>query len=331
MDIPGTIDNIHAYLSGQLTVEQVETFEHWQNASKQNANLVENVKAAWESALLYESPQFESTSAMDKMPFRKIDAPIVGSKLKSRVRQISRWVAAAVVLLAVGTWTVYQLNEAPIREIDGSFAQYISLDDGTSVFLDKKGKLIFPETFSDKVRLVQLDGEAYFDVAKETGRKFVVETDFATITVLGTEFDVIEDDDAQTVEVFVTEGKVRVQPDGSSVFLDVEVGESALYEHKTGKLQRTKQADMNHLAWHTRRLQFTKAPIPKVIRDIEATYDVTIDYEKTDIGSCTFSSRYENVEVQKILQDMSVVFGFRIFTTQEGHYVLTGGNCNPGN
>ena len=64
MDIPGTTENIHAYLSGQLTHEQVEAFEQWRIASEQNIKLVQDIKAAWESALLYETPHFDSTSAI---------------------------------------------------------------------------------------------------------------------------------------------------------------------------------------------------------------------------------------------------------------------------
>jgi transmembrane sensor len=328
MDIQGTIENIHAYLSGQLTVDQVEAFEEWRNDSLHNAKLVEEVETAWQNALLYESPRFDSTSAIAKMPFGKKRNPIHDIKVKSPSRLLSRWAAAAAVILVVGAWGVYQLSQTPLREIDGRYAQFIHLEDGTEVYLEKDGLVAFPESFTSAERLVMLDGEAYFEVAKENERQFVIETDFARVMVLGTEFSVDEDDDAQTVEVYVTEGKVRLQPSGSNVFVDIKAGESALYDHKSGKLQRFKNADMNHIAWHTKRLQFVKTPMPKVIRDIEATFNVSIDYQNSGIDECTFSSLYDNVEVTKILEDMSLVFGFRITSPKMDHYVLSGGNCN---
>jgi len=330
MDIPGTTENIHAYLSGQLTVEQVEAFEQWRDTSVQNATLVEEVEDAWQHALLYESPDFDSASAIANMPFGKDEKLVPVDKSKASRQWRFRWAAAAAVILAMGTWTAYQLNKTELRTIDGRHAQFINLEDGTEVFLDHNGEVSFPEQFAGNERRVILDGEAYFDVAKEAERQFIIETDFANVIVLGTEFDVTEDDDAETVEVYVTEGKVRLQPTGSDVFVDIEAGESALYEHKSGKLQRIRQADMNRIAWHTRHLRFAKTPISKVITDIESTYDVSIDYQNSGIADCTFSSLYNKVEVTKILEDMSVVFGIRIASTQEGHYVLSGGDCNPG-
>lgn len=331
MEIPGTSENIHAYLTGQLTDNQVEAFVQWRNASEHNAILVEEVEAAWQHALLYESPHFDSTSAIDKMPFGKEDTNRHKIKSKPSVRWGFRWAAAAAIILVLGTWTVYQLNQTELRAIDGRNTQFVNLEDGTEVFLDEEGEVVFPEKFASHERLVLLDGKAYFDVAKESARQFIIETDFARVMVLGTEFDVTEDDDAQTVEVYVTEGKVRLQPSGSDVFVDVEAGESASYDHKTGKLQRIKQADMNHVAWHTHKLRFAKAPISKVIQDMEVTYDVSIDYQNSGIVDCTFSSLYDEVEVTKILDDMSVVFGIRITSPREGHYILTGGNCIPEN
>ncbi len=329
MDIQGTIENIHAYLSGQLTVEQVEAFELWRNASELNARLVNDVQTAWESALLYEAPQFDSDLAIGNMPFGKAKASMHRIEPKSTRRRLSRWAAAAALILAVGAWSIYQLNEAPMRELDGRSASYINLEDGTEVFLDQDGVFSFPETFSGKERLVMLDGEAYFDVAKDAKRQFVIKTDFAKVVVLGTRFDVNEDDSAETVQVYVTEGKVRLQPSGSDVYIDIVSGESAMYEHKTGKLQLVKTANMNDIAWHTKRLQFAKTPMTKVIRDIEAAYDVSIDYQNSGISECTFSSLYDKVEVTRILEDMSVVFGFRTASPSEGHYVLNGGSCNP--
>jgi|GEM_PF-3279491 len=331
MDIQGTTENIHAYLSGQLTVEQVVAFEQWRDASEHNANLVDEVEAAWQHALIYESPHFDSALAIDNLPFGKNQVRGQEIKPKSFSRSRFKWAAAAAVILTIGTWTVYQFNKTEYRQIDGKYAQFINLEDGTEIFLDTDAEVEFPEEFAANKRLVTLDGEAYFDVAKETARQFVIQTDFAKVTVLGTEFDVSEDDDAQTVEVYVTEGKVRLQPSGSEVFIDVEAGESGLYDHKTGKLQRFKEADMNHVAWHTHKLRFAKAPISKVIADMEMTYDVSIDYQNSGIADCTFSSLYDKVDLTKILNDMSVVFGFRVTSPQEGHYVLTGGNCVPGN
>ncbi len=86
----------------------------------------------------------------------------------------------------------------------------ITLSDGTNVWLNARTKIVYPAVFDKSVRQVAVDGEAYFDVAKDKKRPFIVETGKCNMEVLGTKFNVEGYSDKDDFEVTLMEGSVRV-------------------------------------------------------------------------------------------------------------------------
>ena len=201
----------------------------------------------------------------------------------------------------------------------------LQLSDGSSVFLAPGGSLDYPEKFNQDQRTVVLDGEAFFDVARDEDHGFVVMTDYANISVLGTSFAVVEDDDLRTVEVFVSEGSVRLQPEGSDVYVDLKAGEYARYDDVKGELTRPDQDDLNDIAWHTRRLVFKNTPLKEVVEDLEKTFGVEITVQNDAMFDCTFNSNYTDESIDNIFSDMADLWGISTISTAENKYVIQGG------
>ena len=87
----------------------------------------------------------------------------------------------------------------------------ITLTDGSQVRLNSESSLIYPERFEENVRSIQLVGEAFFDVARDENRPFIIKSGEVTTTVLGTSFNVSAFPD-EDIEVTVATGKVKVSP-----------------------------------------------------------------------------------------------------------------------
>lgn len=83
----------------------------------------------------------------------------------------------------------------------------VLLEDGTTVHLNAESELVYPSAFSKDVRTVSLVGEAYFDVAHDAGRPFVVEVDGYSIEVLGTQFNVTAYADERICRSTLVEGR----------------------------------------------------------------------------------------------------------------------------
>ena len=326
MENTESIVRIHAYLTGQLTDEEIVAFEHWRNASAHNESLFIEVSEVWHHAEQYEYPEFNSAEAIGNMPFATTAQKTPSVQVRPKRQIYTKWAVAASLVLAIGTWATLQFTHSTWHEIKVETTQIVSLLDGSDVYLGYDGVISFPDAFSSDDRTVKFEGEAYFDIERDESRPFIIETQFAEVIVLGTEFNVHEDENAETIEIHVTEGKVRLQPIDSDLFLDIEVGQSALFNNKTGSLQRNRDADMNELAWHTKRLLFAKTPIEEVFEEIEDAFDVQIDYSKSGISNCSFSSLFEDNSATEILESMSIVFGFRIAETS-AKLPLMGMNC----
>jgi transmembrane sensor len=148
--------------------------------------------------------------------------------------------------------------------------------------LNAASSLTFPQSFRKlKERHVVLNGEAYFEVAKNKEQPFKVSTGSGTagkaqvIEVLGTHFNLNSYDDEESTKTTLLEGSLRVIP-GTGSFLLRPGQQSILSQHKI----KVVSADTEEcLAWKEGYLQFTRADIKTVMRQIARWYDVTVRYE----------------------------------------------------
>ncbi len=119
------------------------------------------------------------------------------------------WVAAAVIFMVASFGMFWWNQDRQIYHTDFGQIRKISLEDGSIVTLNAHSSLRVAENLNElKVREVWLDGEAYFDIAKLNGAKFIVHTSEAEIEVLGTEFNV--NTRSKKTKVVVHEGKVKL-------------------------------------------------------------------------------------------------------------------------
>lgn len=149
------------------------------------------------------------------------------------------------------------------------------LADGTKVWLNAGSSLRFPTQFKGGSRMVYLQGEAYFEVAKRQDMPFRVIADETEIKVLGTHFNVMAYSNEQTVKTTLLEGSVNVLHEGLSSIL--VPGEQA---QVTGERIRIVKADTEQvLAWKNGMFAFSNTDVPTIMRQIERWYDVEVVYQ----------------------------------------------------
>ena len=130
----------------------------------------------------------------------------------------------------------------------------LTLSDGTKVFLNAETKLKFPTIFKGDQRVVELEGEAYFEVRKDEAHPCIVKTVSMNVRVLGTSFNVRSYVNEHDVTATLVEGKVAVS-DGEVEKMLVP-GEQAVYIKETGKME-VKEVDVSlYTAWHSGKFIF---------------------------------------------------------------------------
>ncbi len=187
----------------------------------------------------------------------------------------------------------------------------LTLPDGTKVWLNAASSITFPTAFMKKERRVEIKGEAYFEVAKNTEMPFIVKiNNKAEVKVLGTHFNINAYDDESSIKTTLLEGSVRMSSLITGQGSLLTPGEQASLDEKN-KL-KVEKVEMNEtIAWKNGLISCKDADIQSIMRQIARWYDVEVVYEK-NIRERIFTgeiSRNTNLsEVLKILELSDIRF-----------------------
>lgn len=229
-------------------------------------------------------------------------------------------VGAAAIFFAVrgaGPGPAGRSSSPAMREIATEAGQRarVKLSDGTQVVLNAKSMLRLPPgEFAEQRRKVHLQGEAYFEVAPDADRPFIVRAGGVTTHVLGTAFDVSAYSEDEAVQVTVAEGKVAARSEGA------HAREVVLEAHQTGKLSSNQKEPVvqkgidvtAYLAWTEGRLVFHDAPLEKVARKLERWYDLRVELDGLEGASVDrLNAAFEDESVEEILSTIARTLGLR--------------------
>ncbi|MDO8994551.1 MAG: DUF4974 domain-containing protein, partial [Daejeonella sp.] len=189
----------------------------------------------------------------------------------------------------------------------------LSLPDGSRVWLNSGSSIRFPTAFIGKERIIELKGEAFFDIRENKKMPFIVRTNNSMdIRVLGTQFNVMAYDDEKNINTTLLEGSVQILKESGTAFL--EPGQAAILNKGTGKI-KVAAADIEEaVAWKNGFFIFSNENIESIMRKVSRWYNVEVDYQgnlsnKDFVGTI---SRDKNIsEILKMLELTGAVH-FRI-------------------
>ncbi len=186
----------------------------------------------------------------------------------------------------------------------------LQLSDGSKVWLNSDSELEFPLAFAGKERLIRLRGEAYFEVRRDKGRPFRIETTKGEIVVLGTSFNVQQY--GHEMRTTLVEGAVALKVEGCDYRL--KPGEEASVH--AGKVSIEQLPDVyDRIAWKDGKFVFREKRLEEVMSILERWYNVEVIYQDSEVKSLHFTGnilRHSTIgEVLKFLERTRLV-GFRI-------------------
>lgn len=161
----------------------------------------------------------------------------------------------------------------------------VILSDGTKVWLNADSELRYPDRFTEKVRKVELSGEAYFEVSRDIQRPFLVSTKGMEIKVLGTSFNISAYPDENSHTTLV-KGKVAVSAGNQQ--LELYPGQQAALIH--GEIKVRQVNVNNYTGWKESRFIYEDKPLGEVLRELERWYNVNIDLAAPDIADIHFTA-----------------------------------------
>lgn len=216
-----------------------------------------------------------------------------GKVIRFNFKNVYKYAAALVILCTTSYFLLFNTTQ----EFKTSFAETktFALPDNSEVSLNSNSNISFSDKNWENNRNLDLEGEAFFKVAK--GKKFTVKTEIGDVTVLGTEFNVKERDNYFEVKTY--EGKVKVDFNNTSVTLI----KGKLFRVMNNKIDTTSTFDISENSWLQKESVFKSTPLEFVLAEIENQFGYTIktkNIDTTKLYSGGFSHKDINIALQSV-------------------------------
>jgi ferric-dicitrate binding protein FerR (iron transport regulator) len=239
-----------------------------------------------------------------------------------------RIAASVLVLLGLGWFAYTSFFTGPAMQVvkSGKKRLEVLLPDSSRVWLNEGSTLTYAATFEKAERLVQLEGEGFFEVRRNPRQPFIVKTGLATTKVLGTSFNLRAYPAATTVELTVATGKVSFRSEQGTEAI-VTPGYGAVLEKQTNRLAKVRVTDPNAWAWQSGRLQFAGQPLSEVVPALEHYYDVSLQFSDKNLANCRFTGTFDHAPLAEVLQVLEATLQVHYTQPSAQIYRLQGPGC----
>jgi transmembrane sensor len=339
------------HLLGEASLEESEKIQQWIGTQPSHRQYADEFRKIWvESRRLAPAEPIDPAAAWERFlesgrltvggagarvgstrpgEIRVVDARSAGARAATLAAK--RWsaIAAAIILLAAGTYTWWKLDiqTTPLTWQSGAAIRIDTLPDGSRVTLNKFSSLKL--TAGKTSRTVRLSGEAFFEVTHDAHQPFTVQVNDVTIRDEGTGFNVRSTD--STTEIIVETGAVLVTAGSGagggsgaaagSAAVKVAAGEKVLVTTGSDagkvtagetKIIRTPVSNRLYQYYRTRRFLCHNTPLSELIAVLNEAYGSHIVVEKEEINRLQMTATFDNEDLDSILAVITKTFGLNI-------------------
>jgi len=290
-----------------MAEDQNNSGELWKDLKNMNNQEKIDVDRAWNNL----------NSRLIKDSNNLIESPVRISLFRTTSFRIA---AAAILLFSVGTAAIFINNTGILNKKSTVVALIdqknvlISLPDGSKVYLNRDSKLTYRKNFGKHRRDVDLSGEAFFEIAPDVSKPFIIDAGNAKVKVVGTSFNVITNNSESAVEVFVKTGKVMVSDNSGSQTIQLDPGFVGTMNSKTS--EKKVNSDLNYLSWRTNYLDYSGQKLSIVFNDLKRVYNMDIVADDPAILENPWHAPIDNSSEETIIK--IICLSFNLGYTKEG-------------
>lgn len=250
-------------------------------------------------------------------------------KLFFSLRKFSGY-AALMVFSVLSTYLLMTYSAGkgndPVRYLEfstpaGQRAKAV-LADGTEVWLNANSKLRYPEHFDEKQRVVELHGEAFFDVEKNKEKPFVVQTNKMNIKVTGTQFNVNAYDTEKYFVASLIEGSISVLcKNNLNNTYALSPQQKIVVSDDTSEVTMFDNNDF--MSWKDGMFVFDDMLLTELIKKLELYYDVSIRVDNTKLGDLRYTGKFRQSDgVESVLRKLQIVYPFSYEKDDERNLII---------
>jgi len=286
---------------------------------KENPEEYQILKQLWKNGNI-DVKDFDTAKAWNKVQKQV--------KRKNQTKVISLWtrlnktaVAAAAVLL-IGISALFVYSNMQVKMITKQLSAnaepiQIILPDSSVVWLNRNSTVTFPGKFKNNIRNIKLKGEVFFKVTRNPEKPFVINTQNAEITVLGTSFNIKNSNN--TTRVDVTTGKVNVSNLNHTEQTTITAGLSAKVTNT--QVKNFKNDNPNYLAWKTGDFIFENTTLIKAVDDLNSYYNNSFVIENTTNIPCSLTAKFHKAGIKEVLEILELTCNIKI-VKKENKYII---------
>jgi len=317
---------ITRYLAKETSEEENEYLKEWIGWSPANALTFEEIRNVWQA-----SYQRDDTAAIHA--FQRLDQKIQASKVlvettlpfqpyADKMRRYAIIASLIVLFILSGLFYKFYNQATPIavrQFTNAGQKKEILLPDGTKVFLAPQSELRYPEHFATRKRVVELQGEAYFEVSKNPNQPFLVHTATLDVQVLGTHFNVNSYKSNTTTMVSLMEGKVKVimAEDDQDEYV-LAPGQELLLNKINHQVYQHEFDQESTIGWMTNTLLIKNEKLGQVAGRINKLYGVKIIFADQATADIRLYAKFKNESLLTVLETIKATgnIDYRIETNK---------------
>ncbi len=219
-------------------------------------------------------------------------------------------------------------KEVKNKIVTGRGGEYgFTLSDGTKVWLNSQSEIEFPVSFKGDQRVINLTGEAYFEVTHDPKRPFVVHSFNQTVQVIGTSFNIKAYADEDKVFTTLIEGKVSVGSGGDKITLTPGM-ESVCLRSNNGIETYKVNTDFS-TAWRSGYFMFNEQDLTEMIKVLQRWYEYEFIYNNKSRGADTFSGRFNKYsDLESTLRSITLAGGPEFIINENDKRVIISKRTN---
>lgn len=272
---------LHIYFKGEATPEEEKQILDWAEASPENYREYLQERKIWNAILVGYHPSASTGELAQVKSFAFNLWKAIG-------------IAASVALLISLSWTFLTIADRKPEHLQAVLVPAgqrvkLVLEDGTKVWLNSNSSFTYPTSFGSKAREVELNGEGFFEVAKDTRKPFVVKTKKYDVKVLGTTFNVYAyDHEASTFETSLLSGSVNVlSKENKNNPIILKANEKVI--EVNGLLHKEAIDNLDRFRWKDGLICLDDVPFETLMEKFSLYYDIRIKIENPHVSDyrCT--------------------------------------------
>lgn len=313
-------ETLVAYLSGELDAAQRAEVETWYDASAENRKLLGEIyRVLYVNDRINDTAHVDVEKALDRC-CRQLHERARRAMWRRGLRRVAA-VAAVVAVLLVGGWSVVLVADRLTQPVTvytelGERSQAV-LPDGTKVWLNSSSRVEYTASFFSRKRRVTMDGEAYFEVSHDKHAPFVVSTNGLDIRVLGTRFNIRNDEEKHTVTTVLLEGSIEASVTGErDKAVRLRPSQQLLFDTdmKSMLLSDIETAERS-INWIYGRFSFEHNTLEEIAEVLNDYYNVDIRFKDDALRQMRFSGDFQAEDgiyhIMSVLQ-LTYKFNYRI-------------------